>query len=106
METKKSESQADNPSTTTVTVHFRAIGEAPALQKDKYKVNAGPTRTLLDVQVFLRKLLGHKNEAALFIYCGPGFAPTPDQKLIDLHDCFASGNGELSLYYAFQQTWG
>ena len=93
-------------STFPITVLFRAIGEAPALQKNKYKVNAGPGKTLLDVELFLRKLLSISSNASLYVYCGPGFAPTPDQKLRDLFECFASSNGELSIYYGFQQTWG
>eukprot|EP01041_Mallomonas_annulata_P000607 gene607-1171_t len=95
-----------------VLVHLRSVGEAAALKKSKFKI----------VENFLRKQL--KYDGALFIYCGSGFSPTPDQKIGDLFDvsvrilmsnmyapydnlqfqCFHTAS-ELVVYYGYQEAW-
>ena len=75
--------------------------QAPALKKDKFKVDKKITVSKLER--FLRKQL--RNEEPLFLYCGSGFSPTPDQTLEDLYDNFQVGDS-LVVYYGFQEQWG
>ena len=65
-----------------VLLHLKAIGEAPALKNAKFKIDG--EKTVADVEKFLQKQL--KYEGALFLFCGSGFSPTPDQKLQTLFD--------------------
>lgn len=76
----------------------------------------------MKVDKFLRKQL--KYDSSLFLFCGSGFSPTPDQVLQDLFDVcknltsdniylslyirlqsFQSG-GELVIHYGYQEAWG
>ena len=45
------------------------------------------------------------HDQALFLYCGSGFSPTPDQNLQDLFDSCQVG-GELVVNYGVQEAWG
>ena len=85
-----------------VLLHLRAVGEASSLKRNKFKLNG--TKTILDVQQFLLKSLGHTNKS-VYIYCGTGFSPTPDQLIQDLYDNFQT-NGEVIITYGIQETWG
>ena len=65
-----------------VQVHLRSVGEAPALKKTKFRIDGGMTMNY--VESFLRKHLKH--DGSMFLFCGSGFSPTPDQLLRDLYD--------------------
>jgi ubiquitin-like protein ATG12 len=80
---------------------LKSVGEATALKHNKFKLNGN--KPIVDVEKFLRKQLNH--EKALYLYCGSGFAPTPDQLIKDLYECFQI-NGELMIFYGYQETWG
>ena len=94
-------SEATVSPTKKVNLHLRPVGEAPALKVSKYRLDG--TKCLLDVDRFLQKTVGTGQH--FFCYCGSGFAPTPDQKLQDLFDCFGVG-GELVITYGLQPAWG
>ena len=68
--------------TSNIVVHLRSVGDAQALKKSKFKING--ENYVTEVDKFLRKQLNH--EGSLFLYCGSGFCPSPDQKLQDLYD--------------------
>eukprot|EP01039_Chlorochromonas_danica_P009633 gene9632-10648_t len=80
---------------------LRAVGEAPQLKKKEFTVPG--EKSLVYIETALRAKL--KQDRALYLYCGSGFAPTPEQKLKDLFDCFQI-NGSLEIKYGFQETWG
>lgn len=101
MSSKESGEPAEGDSAEKILISLRAVGEAPNLKLNKYKLSG--SKTLLDVEKFLKKTLS--TTRALYLYCGSGFAPTPDQRLQDLYDCFQTG-GELQIKYGFQETWG
>ena len=82
-------------------VAFRAVGSATPLKHNKFKLDGN--KTVADVEKYLRKALNY--DKGLFLYCGSGFSPTPDQTLQGLHDCFQIGS-ELTISYGFQETWG
>lgn len=82
-------------------VTLRAVGSATSLKNNKFKLNG--QLTVLEVERSIRKSINY--DQSLFLYCGAGFSPTPDQKLCDLFECFQVG-GELYISYGFQETWG
>ena len=93
--------QSDNK----VLIFLRSIGDAPALKKQKFKLDG--TKTIFDVEKFLRKSIttASSGNEILFLYCGSGFCPTPDQGITDLFNCFQVGV-ELVISYSLQETWG
>ena len=77
-------------------------GEVPALEKQKYKLDG--TKAIVEVERFLKKKLS-LDDKMLYLFCGQGFSPTPDQVLQDLYDCFHIGE-ELVISYGVQEVWG
>ena len=84
-----------------VLIFLRPVGEAPTLKKSKYKLDG--KKCINDVEKFLKKVLG--TTSSLYLYCGTGFSPTPDQNLQDLYDCFQVGS-ELVITYGINEAWG
>mmetsp|Transcript_308 Transcript_308/g.558 ORF Transcript_308/g.558 Transcript_308/m.558 type:complete len:98 (+) Transcript_308:63-356(+) len=97
MEDAKAEKEKGPP----IPVHLRSVGEADSLKKMKYKIDG--QKPIFYVETFLRKQL--KRDGALFLFCGSGFSPTPDQLLHYLYENFQSG-GELVIHYGYQEAWG
>jgi ubiquitin-like protein ATG12 len=86
-----------------VLLFLRPVGEAPGLKKTRYKLDG--SKAIIEVENFLKKTLGMSVNQNLFLYCGSGFSPTPDQNLQDLFDNFQTG-GELIVNYGIQEVWG
>lgn len=88
-----------------VRCHLRSIGGggAPILTKNKFKIDG--TSSISAVDAFLRKQLKLDSGQSLFIYVNDAFAPTPEQDLQQLYDCFAVG-GELVLNYSITEAYG
>ncbi len=84
-----------------VLLSLKSVGEAQALKHNKFKLNGN--KPISEVEKFLKKQLNY--EKSIFLYCGSGFAPTPDQLIKDLYECFQI-NGELMIFYGYQETWG
>jgi hypothetical protein len=72
----------DSITSSSVLIHLRSVGEAAALKKAKFKINGD--NVVNEVDKFLRKQL--KYEGSIYLYCGSGFSPTPDQKLQELYE--------------------
>ena len=85
-----------------ITVFLRSLGGAPALKQSKFKLKS--SNSIYDVEKHLKKALGVKQ--SLFLYCGSGFSPTPDQSIKELHDCFKTSSNELILSYGLQESYG
>ena len=86
-----------------VLLFLRPVGEASGLKKSRYKLDG--SKAIVEVEKFLKKTLGIHHDQCLFLYCGSGFSPTPDQILQDLFDNFQTG-GELIVNYGLQEAWG
>lgn len=86
-----------------VLLFLRPVGEASGLKKTRYKLDG--SKSIIEVENFLKKTLGMPFNQNLFLYCGSGFNPTPDQNLKDLFDNFQTG-GELIVNYGIQEVWG
>ncbi|GAB9471222.1 hypothetical protein Gpo141_00008444 [Globisporangium polare] len=109
-----------------VTLQFVAVGNAPLMKRTKFTVNGHDQLSV--VYKFLKKQLRLKDTDALvrsvsvypdviavqitdtgvyvqFVYCNSSFAPSPDQKLSSLYECFQVGD-VLILNYSLTQAWG
>lgn len=86
-----------------VMLFLRPVGEALGLKKSRYKLDG--SKSISEVEKFLKKTLGMTSDQSVFLYCGSGFSPTPDQNLQDLFDNFQIG-GELVVNYGVQEVWG
>ena len=105
-----------------IRIQFKAVGSAPILKRNKFQIAA--TETFFAVDQFLRSQLKlrlqvgsaarapvrpsrsrvaetatRRAKDSLFIYCKSAFAPSPDQTLGSLFECFGSG-GELIIQYS------
>jgi ubiquitin-like protein ATG12 len=89
--------------TSKVLLFLRPVGEVAGLRKTRYKLDG--SKAIIEVEKFLRKTLEMSADQNIFIYCGSGFSPTPDQNLQDLFDNFQT-NGELIVNYGIQEAWG
>mmetsp|Transcript_12553 Transcript_12553/g.39850 ORF Transcript_12553/g.39850 Transcript_12553/m.39850 type:complete len:102 (+) Transcript_12553:65-370(+) len=88
---------------TKVKIHFKAVGNAPIMRKKTFMINGKEKFRALEV--FLRNELGVPPQERLFLYCDSAFAPSPDEPLLDLHQCFAS-RGELIVNYSLTGAYG
>jgi ubiquitin-like protein ATG12 len=93
----------DNEGDEKVKVQFLAVGGAPILKKNKFQVRSN--MTVAEVVAFLRKTLKIRDGDPLFVYLNSSFAPSLDQTLKSLHDCFEVSD-ELFVQYAVTSSWG
>ncbi|BEI82881.1 hypothetical protein CcaverHIS002_0307490 [Cutaneotrichosporon cavernicola] len=88
---------------TKVVVLFKSIGSAPIMKNNVFKISAN--NKFHTVNSFLRKQLGFKAGDPLFTYINGAFAPTPDDIVGNLYDCFQTGE-RLIVNYSNTQAWG
>lgn len=86
-----------------VEVLLKAAGDAPIMVKKKWQVDG--TKQVAYIIEFIRKYIKCEPHDSLFVYVGQCFAPTPDQTLQNLYDCFGA-DGKLVLHYCKTQAWG
>ncbi|XP_030640708.1 ubiquitin-like protein ATG12 [Chanos chanos] len=111
------ETQKDEPSTqqavtedtgTTdekkkIDVLLKAVGDTPIMKTKKWAVERG--RTVQSLAQFISRFLKLEPSEQLFIYVNQSFAPSPDQEVGVLFECFGS-DGKLVLHYCKSQAWG
>lgn len=108
-ETQKNESQAPTNDATTnddkkkIDVLLKAVGDAPIMKTRKWSVDRG--RTIQSLAQFISRFLKFDANEQLLIYVNQSFAPSPDQEVGVLFDCFGS-DGKLVLHYCKTQAWG
>uniref|UniRef100_A0A5F9CWS0 Ubiquitin-like protein ATG12 n=1 Tax=Oryctolagus cuniculus TaxID=9986 RepID=A0A5F9CWS0_RABIT len=90
-------------STFTVDILLKAVGDTPIMKTKKWAVER--TRTIQGLIDFIRKFLKLMASEQLFIYVNQSFAPSPDQEVGTLYECFGS-DGKLVLHYCKSQAWG
>ncbi|CAG8439471.1 6793_t:CDS:2 [Acaulospora morrowiae] len=86
-----------------VVVRFRAIGNAPILKQNFYKI--GASSKFQAVIQFLRKELNYKASDPLFLYINSAFSPAPDEIVSNLHKCFSTEQ-HLIINYCTSAAWG
>uniref|UniRef100_A0A8B9V4K1 Ubiquitin-like protein ATG12 n=1 Tax=Anas zonorhyncha TaxID=75864 RepID=A0A8B9V4K1_9AVES len=80
-----------------------AVGDTPIMRTKKWAVER--TRTIQGLVDFIKKFLKLMASEQLFIYVNQSFAPSPDQEVGTLYECFGS-DGKLVLHYCKTQAWG
>nr|ADO32996.1 autophagy-like protein Atg12 [Biston betularia] len=95
----------DNAKTDKVKVDIllKATGNAPIMKKKKWAVDAEkPIGWIIE---FVKKYLKLEPDEKLFVYVNQTFAPSPDQIVKNLYECFST-DGKLVLHYCKSQAWG
>nr|XP_028603732.1 ubiquitin-like protein ATG12 [Podarcis muralis] len=86
-----------------IDVLLKAVGDTPIMKTKKWTVER--TRTIQALIDFIKKFLKLVASEQLFIYVNQSFAPSPDQEVGTLYECFGS-DGKLVLHYCKSQAWG
>ncbi|CAM4563353.1 ubiquitin-like protein ATG12 [Caretta caretta] len=86
-----------------IDVLLKAVGDTPIMKNKKWAVER--TRTIQGLIDFIKKFLKLVASEQLFIYVNQSFAPSPDQEVGTLYECFGS-DGKLVLHYCKSQAWG
>uniref|UniRef100_A0A803Y685 Ubiquitin-like protein ATG12 n=1 Tax=Meleagris gallopavo TaxID=9103 RepID=A0A803Y685_MELGA len=86
-----------------IDVLLKAVGDTPIMKTKKWAVER--TRTIQGLCDFIKKFLKLMASEQLFIYVNQSFAPSPDQEVGTLYECFGS-DGKLVLHYCKTQAWG
>ncbi|XP_072884817.1 ubiquitin-like protein ATG12 isoform X2 [Hemitrygon akajei] len=89
--------------TETVDILLKAVGDTPIMKQKKWTVER--SRTIQALGQFVKKFLKLEPLEQLFIYVNQSFAPSPDQEVGTLYECFGS-DGKLVLHYCKNQAWG
>ncbi|XP_018415087.1 PREDICTED: ubiquitin-like protein ATG12 [Nanorana parkeri] len=86
-----------------IDVLLKAVGDTPIMKNKKWTIEK--TRTVQGLMDFIKKYLKMDSSEQLFIYVNQSFAPSPDQEVGILYECFGS-DGKLVLHYCKSQAWG
>ncbi|XP_031221503.1 ubiquitin-like protein ATG12 isoform X1 [Mastomys coucha] len=86
-----------------IDILLKAVGDTPIMKTKKWAVER--TRTIQGLIDFIKKFLKLVASEQLFIYVNQSFAPSPDQEVGTLYECFGS-DGKLVLHYCKSQAWG
>jgi len=88
---------------TKVDILLNATGNVPIMKTRKWAVDQ--EKPISWVIRFIHQFLKLEPEDKLFLYVNQTFAPSPDQIIKNLYDCYGT-NGKLVLYYCKSQAWG
>ncbi|KAL6902777.1 ubiquitin-like autophagy protein Apg12 domain-containing protein [Trichoderma evansii] len=102
--TKALASAGGFPPTSKVVVKFKAVGSAPALQQDVCKISAA--RKFEEVVRYLRRKLRCKDTDSVFLYVNSAFAPSLDEVVGNLHQCFKNAHDQLVVAYSITPAFG
>ncbi|KAJ8287833.1 hypothetical protein COCON_G00004920 [Conger conger] len=97
------ENSGSNEEKKKIDVLLKAVGDTPIMKTKKWAVERG--RTVQSLSTFISRFLKLEPSEQLFIYVNQSFAPSPDQEVGVLFECFGS-DGKLVLHYCKSQAWG
>ncbi|XP_022080545.1 autophagy protein 12-like [Acanthaster planci] len=86
-----------------VDILLKATADAPIMKKKKWAVDR--TKKVSWVIEFIRKYIKCDPSESLFLYVNQAFAPSPDQEIGNLFECYGS-DGKLVLHYCKSEAWG
>uniref|UniRef100_A0A8D8AX26 Ubiquitin-like protein ATG12 n=1 Tax=Culex pipiens TaxID=7175 RepID=A0A8D8AX26_CULPI len=86
-----------------IDIILHATGSAPILKQKKWAVDQ--EKPISAIIKFIHKYLKLEPGEKLFLYINQTFAPSPDQIIKNLYECYGA-NGKLVLHYAKSQAWG
>eukprot|EP00128_Syssomonas_multiformis_P000658 Colp12_sorted_trinity150504_noHs@15207 len=98
-----SEASERGSSSGKVVVRFRAVGNAPILKVNKFKINSSDQ--FQAVISHLRKWLKLQPSDSIFLYVNQAFSPSPDETIDSLFKCFQV-DGRLDIHYCTTPAWG
>lgn len=87
-----------------VEILLKAVGDAPIMKQSKWVVDS--KKTIAELTAFVRQYLKVDASESVFLYVNQCFAPSPDQTLANLVECFASADSKLVLHYSKMNAWG
>jgi ubiquitin-like protein ATG12 len=87
-----------------VVVRFKPVGSAPGLAQDVCKISS--TRKFEEVVRYLRKKLQCNDTDSVFLYVNSAFAPSLDEVVGNLHQCFKNANDQLVVAYSMTPAFG
>ncbi|KAG8667551.1 Ubiquitin-like protein [Fusarium poae] len=90
--------------TDKIVVRFKPVGSAPSLAQDVCKISS--TRRFEEVVRYLRKKLRCKETDSVFLYVNSAFAPSLDEVVGNLHQCFKNSHGQLVVAYSLTPAFG
>ncbi|XP_055708725.1 autophagy protein 12-like [Phlebotomus papatasi] len=102
-ETEKAEEKVETKNTNKVDILLNATGNVPIMKKRKWAVDQD--KQISWIMKFIHKYLKLDPEEKIFLYVNQTFAPSPDQIVKNLYECYGT-NGTLVLYYCKSQAWG
>lgn len=86
-----------------VNVRFKAVGSAPTLRTQLYKISA--TQRFETVVKFLRTRLRVQDTDSVFLYVNSVFAPSLDEIVGNLYSCFKTDD-QLIVAYSMTPAFG
>ncbi|KAK2613068.1 Ubiquitin-like protein [Conoideocrella luteorostrata] len=87
-----------------VVVKFKPVGSAPSLTQELCKISA--TRKFEEVVRYLRRKLKCKDTDSVFLYVNSAFAPSLDEVVGNLHQCFKNTQDQLIVAYSTTPAFG
>ncbi|XP_065352902.1 autophagy protein 12-like [Cloeon dipterum] len=86
-----------------IEILLKAAGNAPILKQKKWIVPQD--RTIGWIMDFIKRCLKLEGGENLFLYLNQSFAPSPDQVIANLYECFGA-DGNLVFHYSLTPAWG
>ncbi|XP_071443653.1 autophagy protein 12-like [Hetaerina americana] len=86
-----------------IDILLKATANAPIMKTKKWAVD--PEKRIGWIIEFIKKYLKLDPSENLFLYVNQAFAPSPDQVVRNLYECFGT-DGKLVLHYCKSQAWG
>ncbi|CAG9825133.1 unnamed protein product [Phaedon cochleariae] len=102
-ESTDSDEQGKNVEKLKVDILLKPTGNAPIMKKKKWTVDSD--KKIGWIIEFIKKYLKLESNEKLFLYVNQTFAPSPDQVIRNLYDCYST-EGKLVLHYCKTQAWG
>jgi len=87
-----------------VVVSFKPVGSAPPLKQSS--VYVGSAQRFDSVVAFLRKKLRVKETESVFLYVNSVFAPSLDEIVGNLWQCFKDSKNHLNVAYSMTPAFG
>ncbi|KAG5980125.1 Ubiquitin-like protein [Claviceps digitariae] len=87
-----------------VVVRFKPVGSAPSLAQELCKITA--TRRFEEVVRYLRRKLRCGERDSVFLYVNSAFAPSLDEVVGNLHQCFKNAQDQLIVAYSMTPAFG
>jgi len=86
-----------------INIRLNPVGNAPILKQKLWAVPAD--REVGQIVEFVKKYLKLEKHQSLFLFVNQAFAPSPDQSLRELYECFGS-DGRIVFHYSTTYAWG